>query len=325
MKVLLLGAISQVGRAYIEAVIGERVQIVEADRADPPDALAGVFAEAEVIVASAYRADDPPAPKLRLVHVPNAGLDSIDLSAVPDGAAVCNVFEHDIGIGEYVLAAMLDWTVDLAGYDARFRTLDWSGTPRLSGPTRKELYGQTVLCIGYGTIGQAVAARARAFGMKVIAATRTPRDLAPAPDEMGAMEDLETLLPKADFVVVACPLTEETTGLVGAAELAAMKPTAVLINVARGAIVDALALYDALTAGRIGGAVLDTWYSYPDEPGERVEPAPAPLWTLDNVIVSPHCSGWTEGLIERRFTVVGENIRRLMDGEALVNRVHPAS
>ena len=155
-------------------------------------------------------------PRLRLIHLPVAGLrDAVDLDAVPPGCPVCNTFEHEIGISEYVLAAMLHWTVDLAGRDPRFWGGSWADSPRLAAPFRPELAVPTVGCIGYGHIGQAVAVRARAFGMAVLAIAGTPRLLEPAPDWLGGPGEPAHLLEAADFVVIACPLTAATQGLIG--------------------------------------------------------------------------------------------------------------
>ena len=238
---------------------------------------------------------------------------------------VCNVFEHAIGVSEYALAAMLEWTIGLGRRSDRFKGGDWSQSPRTGGPTRPELAGKTVGCLGYGTIGQAVAARARAFGMGVLALTRTPRPLEPAPDWLGGFGDLERLLEGTDFLVIACPLTEDTRGLIGAEAFAAMKPTAVLINIARAHIVDEDALYEALSTGAIAGAALDPCYRYPAPGDADQRPSTRPFHDLDNALMTPHLSSWTDGLIARRFTFVADNIERLIAGEALVNRVHPAA
>ena len=114
------------------------------------------------------------------------------------------------------------------------------------------------------------------------------------------------------------------TRLIGRSEFAHMKPEAVLINVARGPIVDEDALYEALANRTIRGAVLDVWYRYPEPRDAALRPSRHPFHHLDNVVMTPHCSGWTEGLMERRFAVIIDNIQRLRDGRPLLNQVHPA-
>jgi phosphoglycerate dehydrogenase-like enzyme len=320
MKVLLHGPVAVHGADVLGARLGDRVELIEAGDGA---ALADALAEAEVLITIAFDHTMTPAPNLRLLHLPVSGLDAIDLAAVPDGCIVCNVFEHATGVSEYAMAAMLDWTIGLAGRSARFKAGDWSESPRTGGATRPELAGKTVGCVGYGSIGQAVAARARAFGMKIHAVTRTPRPLEPEPDWLGGFEDLERLCAEADFIVIACPLTDETKGLIGAKELPAIKPSAVLINVARAHIVDEDALYEALSNGSIAGAALDPCYRYPAPNDADQRPASRPFQDLAKTIMTPHLASWTEGLIARRFQIVADNLERLLAGKPLVNRVYP--
>ena len=321
MNILLNGPIARQGAALLRRRFGDGLQIVEV--ADPA-ASAAAFAAAEVLVTVELGSGLPPMPDLKLIQLPAAGLDAVDLDAVPAGCRVCNTFEHEIGISEYVLAAMLHWTVGLAGRGARFKAGSWADSPRLLAPCRPELAGKTVGCVGYGHIGQAVAVRARAFGMRVMAIAGRPRPLEPAPDWLGGPGELAHLLERSDFVVIACPLTEATQGLIGRAELARMRPDAVLINVARGPIVDEDALFAALRERRIGGAVLDTWYRYPRAGDPSLRPSRHPFHELETVVMTPHCSGWTEGLMTRRFGVIADNLERLATGQPLLNQVHPA-
>lgn len=325
MTVLLVGSVAQAGQSVVERELAGSIPVEAVMLNDPDkDAVAAKFAEARMIVSPAYRADFPASPKLEMLHAPNAGLDSIDFDALPAGVRVCNVFEHHIGIGEYVLAGMLRSVIDLDARSRKFKDgLNWEDTPRLGAPTRGELSGKTLLSIGYGTIGQAVAERARPFGVRIEAVTRTPRPMTPEPDKMASFDSMKMMIGDADFVLIACPLNDETEGMIDAALIAAMKPSAILINVARGKIVAEKPLFDALAQGRIGGAVLDTWWDYPTTENQDVKPAACPFWDLDNVVMTPHCSGWTDGLIERRFKIVAENARLLYAGEALINQVYP--
>ena len=323
MKIVLNGPVAQAGAAILRRRFGAAAEVAEVDHRAADDRAIMAFAEAKVLVSVDFNPRMPTAPRLRLVHVPAAGLDALELAAVPDGCRVCNVFEHEIGISEYVMAAMLHLTVDLAGKSARFKAGSWADSPRVMAPFRPELAGRTLGSIGYGHIGRALAHRARAFGMRVMALARTRREVDPRPDWLGEPAQLPDLLEASDFVLVACPLNEVTRGMIGRAELARMKPRAVLINVARGPIVDEDALYQALSAGRIGGAVLDTWYRYPEPGNPSVRPSRHPFHELGNVVMTPHCSGWTEGLMERRFAVIADNIERLRDGRPLLNQVHP--
>jgi phosphoglycerate dehydrogenase-like enzyme len=324
MKIVLNGPVAQAGAPILRHRFGGMADIVEVDHRAADARTRAALAEAEILVSVEFDGSLLPMPKLGLVHIPAAGLDAVDLAVVPRGCPVCNVFEHDIGISEYVMTAMLYFTTGLASKSERFRSGDWTDSPRLGAPFRPELAGKTVGIIGYGHIGRAVARRAKAFGLRVMALARTRRDLDPPPDWLGEPGELPALLEAADFVVIACPLNDGTRGLIDRSEFAHMKPEAVLINVARGPIVDEDALYEALANRTIRGAVLDVWYRYP-EPGETaVRPSRHPFHHLDNVVMTPHCSGWTEGLMARRFAVIIDNIERLREGRPLLNQVHPA-
>ncbi len=323
MTILLNGPVARRGLDVIRRYIGGDVGVMEITGSESDAERAEKFADATVLVTVDFDAKLPATPKLKLIHLPASGLELIDFSSIPKGCRVCNAFEHDIGISEYVMSAMLHFTVDLSRRSERFKQGDWRDTPQLFGSFRPELAGKTLGCVGYGTIGQAVAKRAKAFGMQVMAVTRTPRAFDPEPDWLGGLGLTEALVEASDFVLVACPLNAETKGLLGKRYVSAMKPHAVLINVARGPVVDEDVLYEALLSNRIGGAALDTWYHYPTVDNRSVKPSRHPFETLDNVIMTPHCSGWTEGLIGRRFAIITDNIERLKDGRDLVNQVFP--
>jgi phosphoglycerate dehydrogenase-like enzyme len=128
----------------------------------------------------------------------------------------------------------------------------------------------------------------------------------------------------ADAVVVTLPLTESTRGLVGAQALSAMRADAVLINVGRGPVIDEQALFDALQQRRIAGAVIDTWYQYPGHAQAQCAPSRLDFAGLDNLVMTPHMSGWTEGTVRRRQQTLADNITRLAQGQPLINVLRPA-
>ena len=276
--------------------------------------------DADAMVSMNWTTDMPPAPRLRLLHLPGAGTDDIAFDSVPAQAAVCNVYEHEIGIAEYILSAMLQWVIGIPRLDAALRRGLWYGS-HLSGPRHDELYGKTVGIIGYGRIGREVARRARAFGMKVLACSRTPRSADEFVELVDGMDRLPALLNESDFVVLALPLEPSTAGIIGTQQFAKMKPSAVIINVARGALIDERALFEACRDKRIGGAVIDTWFKYPAQGDVVTEPSSLPFRELENVIMTPHASGWTEGLRPRRSKMIAANLDRLARGEPLVNVV----
>lgn len=323
MKLILRGPESEGREAWLHTALETEWEIVSRpDRVDSAD-FADLLSEADAMVSMRWFEQWPLAPRLRLLQLPGAGYDDVPFDRVPAQSWICNVFEHEIGIAEYVFAALLEWQIGLRALDRQIRRGSWEGTfshpdgPRLHG----ELHGKTVGLIGYGHIAQAVAARARAFGMSVIACTRSPAKAADDPllDSVDGMDGLTRLLAEADFTVVACPLTPETTGLIDSAALAAMPAHAVLINVARGRVVDEEALYEALKQRRIGGAVIDVWYRYPGGDAAGCLPSALPFHELDNIIMTPHASGLSEGLLERRWRRIAANLDAVARGQAPTN------
>jgi phosphoglycerate dehydrogenase-like enzyme len=160
--------------------------------------------------------------------------------------------------------------------------------------------------------------------MKVMALTQTPRPLEPEPTFLGGYDDLPKLLDEVDFLVICCPLTEQTRGIIGERQLAAMKSSAVVINVARGHIADEDALYAALKDRVIGGGILDTWYQYPSADNPGIRSSRLPYHELDNVLMTPHISGWSEGQQQRRWAKTGDNIEAMLMGGELINVLRPA-
>ncbi len=178
-----------------------------------------------------------------------------------------------------------------------------------------ELGGKTLGIIGLGHIGSRTAALAKAFGMRVIATKRNPATYDGPADEVWPSDRVDDLLRESDFVVLHCPLTEETRGLISRARLALMKPSAYLINVARGAVVEEPALLDALRDGTIAGAAIDHFY---DEP----LPAESPFWDMANVLITPHTAGETQKYESNVLDILEENLGRLQRGETeLLNQL----
>ncbi|HEX9322351.1 MAG TPA: NAD(P)-dependent oxidoreductase, partial [Xanthobacteraceae bacterium] len=204
---------------------------------------------------------------------------------------------------------------------ASFRDGTWTLAEWVEGPNHGEAFGKTLALLGFGRIGREIAIRAKALGMSVTALS-TWRS---APPDRTLLDrayrggEWRAFLEAADFLVVCCPLTAETRGLVDAAWLAAMKPSAVVINVARGPIIDEAAFHAALTERGIRGATIDVWYKYPPASGERVRASQLPFHELPNVVMTRHASGHTEETWERRFRAIAQNLEAFAQGRPLAN------
>jgi phosphoglycerate dehydrogenase-like enzyme len=180
-----------------------------------------------------------------------------------------------------------------------------------------EIIGQTVGIVGYGDIGRAVASRVKAMGMRVIAVKRSGPllyNMDPLVERIYRPDQLQEFLPQCDYVVAAAPLTAETKGLIGCDEFSAMKPSAVVINVGRGPVIDEGAMVEALQTGRIKGAVLDVFDKEPLPSGH-------PLWGMKNVLLSPHCADHTPDWLERAMQFFVDQFGRFIKGEPLMNVV----
>lgn len=284
---------------------------------------------ADVLVASRLTAPvAATAGRLRLVHVTGAGYDRIAMDALPPGTAVCNTFHHGPSIAEHVVMTTLMLSRRVPRADRLMREGTWESVAVDPGVTLgTTLAGRTVGVVGLGEIGRQVVRATTALGMRARAVRRDPR--APLPsdlrlDRVDGEDGLDDLLAGSDVVVLTVPLSAATTGLIGAARLALMRPHALLINVARGPLVDEDALFDALSGRRIGGAGLDVWWSHPKD-GDGARGCTRPFHTLDNVVMTPHHSGHTQETFTHRAREIADNIGRLGRGEPLTNVVRGGS
>jgi phosphoglycerate dehydrogenase-like enzyme len=275
--------------------------------------------EADVLVVSGLWRNTLPAlsPRLKFVQSLSAGTDQYDRAVCAEhgirlasaaGANANAVAEHAVGL-------LLGITRKLfIARDDQHKGF-WSGMKGDFAQREDELAGKTALVVGTGRIGAKLIRLLKAFEMHVIGVRQNPEAGAAGADEVYATSALPSLLPRADAVILVCPLTDATRGLIHAASFAAMKPSAILVNCARGPVVDEAALVAALTEGRIRAAGLDVFATEP-------LPAESPLWTLPNSFLTPHTGGETCAYENNVLDLMMENIARLQRGEAaLVNQV----
>lgn len=253
-------------------------------------------------------------PNLCWLQTPSAGVDHVlTPSVLARPITVTNsAGVHAIPIAEFTLGFMLAHAKHMAQLRTAQAEQRWVDPPALA-----ELYGATLLIIGIGGIGQAIAERAAAFGMRIYGSRRTPSPMSGVAQVVGS-DGWRDLLPEADYVVLATPLTPETRGMFDAAALERMKPSAYLINIARGAVIDEPALIAALRAGRISGAALDTFVQEP-------LPSDSPLWNLPNVTLTPHITAFSPRMRERQIALFLENLHRFATDQPLLNVVDKAA
>lgn len=302
----LLGRLKEIAAA-------EGLEIVTCSEADDARFTA-LLGDAEVIWHSLRpigAAEIAAGPNLRLIQKIGVGVNTIDLDAAKArGVAVCNMpGTNSRAVAEMTLALMLACLRRLPVFHDRTRRGEGWSWPVEMQDSIGELHGRTVGLAGFGAVPAILAPILEAMGARVIYASRSPR-----PDAPGTRVDKPTLLAESDILSLHMPLTEETRHWLDRNALAAMKPGAILVNTARGALVDEAALVDALSSGRLRGAGLDVFEQEPAAPDN-------PLFTLDTVVLAPHVAFFSLGTLERSLEVAVENVRRLRYGRDLLHRV----
>jgi phosphoglycerate dehydrogenase-like enzyme len=310
--------------------VSERVVVTQHTSPDAAQIPAEAFEQAHVLYT--YNALPRPdqAPRLRWVALNSAGANHVIQHPLFATEVMFTTASglHAINIGEYVFTSILAWSRHLPEMFELQRKQEWPDD-RWTRHTPLELRGATLGIVGYGSIGREVGRLAKAFGMHVLAVKRRTQTLkergtyeiptlgdpwGSLPDALYGPEQLREMVAQCDYVVLAVPLTPETRGMIGEAELRAMKPTAYLVNIARGEVCDEAALVRALTEKWIAGAGLDVFAQEP-------LPKPSPLWTLPNVILTPHIAGYSPNYEQRAVDIFCENLRRYIAGQPLLNLV----
>lgn len=268
--------------------------------------------EADVLVISGLWRDEllPRATRLRFIQSIGAGTDQFSrASLAAHGVRLASARGVNArAVSEHVMALVLALARRLPEARDNQAKRVWRGMIGDLAQREDEIAGKTLLVVGLGEIGGRLARLAKAFEMRVIGIRRDPRAGAGHADAVHGMADLKTLLPQADFVALTCPLTAETERLIDADALACMRPSAYLINAARGRVVDELALVRALERRQIRGAALDVTMEEP-------LPAASPLWAMEQVLITPHTAGETCRYEDNVLAIMQENLARLWRGE----------
>ncbi len=268
--------------------------------------------EADVVVASGLWSNDllDTAPRIRFVQSASAGMDKFDADRFRANSVrlASGQGANERAVAEHAMALILSLTRLIPEACANQHAKTWRGM--ISDPTIREdeLGGKTMLIVGMGRIGSRLATLAKVFDINVVAVKRDPSRGGEAAHEVHAQEKLHELLPNADIVVLTCPLTPETENLINADALAAMKPSAHLINVARGKVVDEPALISALQSGQIAAAGIDCTVEEPLPEG-------SPLWSIENALITPHTAGETRRYEDNVVDILMDNLERMWRGE----------
>lgn len=258
---------------------------------------------------------------LHTVVIPFAGVPPGTLEVLREypEVVVHNLHHNAPATAELAMALLLAAAKSLVPVDRRFRGNDWSD--RGAHERAVQLEGRRALIVGYGAIGRRVARACTGFGMEVRAIARNEH---PDPGHrLHKPDELQELLPKADVLMVCAPSTAETQGMIGEAEIALLPGDAIVVNIARGPIIDEKALYEALKARRIFAAGLDVWWNYPRTREEwgSTPPSEFPFNELDNVVMSPHRGGHVKSTELLRMTALAELLNAAVRGEEIPNKV----
>ncbi len=311
MKIAIVGVPGWSKR--LQPKLGGGFDIVEVD-ASEGEQLALALADADIVISGRFNARTAALCRsLKLLICPWAGTENIDRYALPPGVKFVNAGGTEEPIAEHVIGVLVALRRRLLDADRKLRDGIWA-YGFWGGAFVEEILGSTLGLLGYGRIGREVVKRAAAFGVRCRALTLHPERIAAAEAacEVGPLADpasVDSLVAWSDALVICCELSDLTRGMLAGRRLGLMKPTAVLINVARAPIVVERDLYETLRDKRIAGAALDVWYQYPRTRGERAVPSAFPFGDLDNVIMTPHYSGWTAAALERRVEGIARTIR----------------
>ena len=263
-------------------------------------------------------------PNLKAIVIPWAGVPEKTRTLMQDYPAISvhNLHHNNVNTAEMALTLLLAAAKRLIPMDQALRQNDWR--PRYDGPQGILLQGKRVLILGFGEVGQALGKLCLGLGMKVMATKKHPEtydgtlDVDVYPDNL-----LHDLLPTADVLMIALPLTTETEGLIGEAEINRMPKGSLLVNTGRGPVVDQWALYHALQSGQLRAAGSDVWYNYPESREARANtpPSDAPLGELDNFVLSPHRGGMVEEVEQQRIVALARLLNAANRGRPIPNKV----
>lgn len=309
MKILIGDSVPDELRGMVVEAAGPANEVVFVENRED---LAELGRDAEVYYGYVTERACAALPNVKWVHTWSAGVDKHLFPFLKDTGVILTNGARSFGpqVADHSFALLLALARGLHAFIPRKPHKNWQGAQ----PAISDIQGFTLCVVGMGGIGTHIADRAKGFSMYVIGVDAYRADKPATVDELLPISGLRDAMSRADAVLVACPLTPETRGLVDADMLAAMKPTAYFVNCARGPIVDEAALIEVLRDGRIAGAGLDV---------TEIEPLPeaSPLWDLPNVVLTPHAASRSQNRLRRLVELFAENLKRYVAGEPLLNVV----
>ena len=275
-----------------------------------PGLLTKELSDADVFITTRWPNKKIIAPKLKLIQIPAAGYDNIHFESVPKGCIVSNTFEHEIPMAEYCLLAMLESEIHLKKMDTQLRRGDWTGYFS-STSFHGELYSRNLGIIGYGHIGKEISKRANAFGMNITAIVRdTEKYKKNNKINFISIKDIKTIINKIDYLIVACPLNEKTKDMINLKLIKQMNKNAIIINIARGPIVNEEDLIIALSTNVIAGAGLDVYEKEPLPSNHKLRFVP-------NALLLPHIGYVTAENYSIFYTQMFENLESCVSGKPI--------
>ncbi|MEY3777689.1 MAG: hypothetical protein RIR83_1741 [Pseudomonadota bacterium] len=309
-NILIVGEYGKIFLAPLIQTLGKSWVIQHCTIEQPKSELLELVSKAHILLVSAeftYHKDRKlvedfitAGKQLQFIQVPFSGMEWLKKEWLANDCIVCNTNQHSEPIAEYVMLGILEFAINMRHMDRELRQGRWTyGGSIVRGLRHGEIQHKTIGFIGFGHIAKRVAELATPFGMKFIAISRNPK----VDPRLKWWKDSSHL--------------EATRNLINESTLKKMKPTGVIINVARGPIINEAAIYKALKNHEIGGALLDVWYQYASTDNLEMRPSALPFHELDNVIMTPHTASWTDQLDKRRIDAVVKNIQNFINQKPL--------
>lgn len=265
----------------------------------------------------------PSAPNLKLLQLPGSGTDGVNFSLLPKNCKVCNVYEHEIPISEYVISNILNFETGIFQKINTFKKNNWKDSLLFSTNGHGELHTKKIGILGLGRIGKEIAKKVNVFGVNIIAISRDTKKKIKNISKTIHYSQIQNVLPDLDYLIISCDLNKTTLNIISEKNISLLKKSAVIVNIARGPIINEKALYYALEKKKIGGAIIDTWYRYPSKLyKKKFKPAHYNFSKFKNIIMTPHLSCLSSKMLERRMQVIRSNIIALSKGTKLKNLIN---